>query len=565
MRDFEPASIARWADLCFAHMLSLRSDAVPARRAEPPPRQNATDPTVRWAVTPWRPARTSPGIYRGFLGAVAGIFGATGLFWLAARAGLSGPHDESLLYLPIVIFCSVRYGFGPAVFAAILSFVCWDFFFLSPRYTLTVAAVQDWIALLVFLTAAVTTAQLAARARRQADAAEAREREIAALYQVGQAVSSEVDAALLLPALAQQIRETCGAAHCVILRCASGDARTLLPAAVSAPEPLSAEARDRIHSVAVGAAAQREIVREGSGVAAGIYAPLWVEGAPAGVLNVGPRSDGTPFTADEERLIAALADQTDTLFVRQLLVDRVTREAQQAAVLEERNRLAREIHDTLAQGLTGIVVQLNAADACVDDAVARRAALAQVRTLAAECLREARRSVKALRPGGLEGRGLADAVQGMLARATEGGAVAPIGRFRVHGAPFSLPPDVEANLLRVAQEAVTNAIRHAEATVIQVEIAYAPSQVRLTIRDDGRGFDPAGRAGDGFGLTSMRERAAQMQAALTIHSEPTVGSVVAVAIPVSTRAAADHGENIVPQEARPAPVASPLFGAKEPQ
>mgnify|MGYP000370773189 CR=1 FL=1 len=111
---------------------------------------------------------------KGFAWAVGGTLAATGVFWLFRHSLDKG--QASLLYLPVVIACALRFGFAPALAGALLSFLCWDFFFLPPFYTLTVSNPRDWLSLVIFLTAAMTTARLASEARRQTEAAQTRER-----------------------------------------------------------------------------------------------------------------------------------------------------------------------------------------------------------------------------------------------------------------------------------------------------------------------------------------------------------------------------------------------------
>jgi signal transduction histidine kinase len=208
--------------------------------------------------------------------------------------------------------------------------------------------------------------------------------------------------------------------------------------------------------------------------------------------------------------------------------------AREAAVLEERQRLAREIHDTLAQGLTGVVTQLEAAEAALQDRPgAARAHLDTARHLARESLGEARRSVNALRPGPLEDGRLVDAI-GAVARdwsRTSGvpAVVTSVGQAR------PLPSETEVTLLRVAQEALANAARHAGASAVALTLAFGDDQVSLDVTDDGVGFDPAaprsGNGSGGYGLTAMRERVAALRGSLDVESGPGQGTTVVATIP----------------------------------
>ena len=200
----------------------------------------------------------------------------------------------------------------------------------------------------------------------------------------------------------------------------------------------------------------------------------------------------------------------------------VSRLSHEAGVAAERARLAGEIHDTLAQGFTSIITLLQAADPALQD---ERLALA-VRT-AKENLAESRALVAALAPAALSEGSLPDSVRRQAARfAEETGTPATV---RVTGDERALPTKVEVVLLRTAQEALTNVRRHASAREAAVLLAYAPSSVRLVVRDDGRGFDPA--AADGFGLNGMRARADQVQGRLTVHTDPDTGTTIELEVP----------------------------------
>lgn len=206
-----------------------------------------------------------------------------------------------------------------------------------------------------------------------------------------------------------------------------------------------------------------------------------------------------------------------------------------SAVLTERNRMAREIHDTLAQGFTGIVVQLEAAeDVLVNAPEEAQEHLAQARRLARASLGEARRSVWALRPQALEG---ADLPTALAASSREISAVTHIQvYFMVSGTPRALPSEVESNLLRVGQEALNNAVMHSGAREIVTELAFDPRKLRMRVADDGRGFDPEAPVsveGGGFGLISMRERVESLGGQMSVRSAHGQGTEVLVEVPVT--------------------------------
>ncbi|HEU4329010.1 MAG TPA: sensor histidine kinase [Roseiflexaceae bacterium] len=216
-------------------------------------------------------------------------------------------------------------------------------------------------------------------------------------------------------------------------------------------------------------------------------------------------------------------------------------QAREAGVLDERQRLAREIHDTLAQGLTGIITQLEAAERTGHHAEQWRRHLGAARTLARTSLSEARRAVHALDPEPLETVALPQALAGM-ARAWEEALGAAL-HVEVTGTPRPLLPEIEASLFRVAQECLTNVVKHAQASRVGVTLSYMEDVVVLDVRDDGTGFDPAqlrarppGEAAQGYGLQGMERRLQRVAGSLAIESAPGEGTAISVAVPAISRA-----------------------------
>ncbi|MBD2341743.1 PAS domain S-box protein [Calothrix sp. FACHB-156] len=205
--------------------------------------------------------------------------------------------------------------------------------------------------------------------------------------------------------------------------------------------------------------------------------------------------------------------------------------AEAASILEERNRMAREIHDTLAQAFTGILAQVGAAkQVLTDDVEATEAHLDLIKELARTGLVEARRSVVALRPQLLEEGSLQSALHRLVAQLRTA-AMDTTLYYEIEGAVYSLPTEVESNLLRIGQEALTNAIRHANADEIRVELIYDRDQVCLRVQDNGQGFGVGSiPASLGFGLLGMSERAERIGAQLTIRSQPGEGTEMIVTV-----------------------------------
>ncbi len=256
--------------------------------------------------------------------------------------------------------------------------------------------------------------------------------------------------------------------------------------------------------------------------------PLYAGGKKLGVMNVASR-DWTELGDDDLRILHTVSDLLGIAVARTRLYERSVR----LGAAEERNRLAREIHDTLAQGLAGIAVQLESAEALLESGALTpqaQAAIARALALTRTSMEEARRSVQDLRAAPLEGRTLADALEDLAAEAGRRGGFRVT--FEAPGAGRPFPPRVEAGLYRIAQEALANAVLHAAPRRARVELAATPDGATLTVEDDGRGFDPH-RAGRGrFGLKGMTERARLLGATLQLESSPGRGTRVAVTVPL---------------------------------
>jgi signal transduction histidine kinase len=239
------------------------------------------------------------------------------------------------------------------------------------------------------------------------------------------------------------------------------------------------------------------------------------------------------LTEANEKLAQAMTENAG--LHTQLLV-----QAREAGVLDERQRMAGELHDVLAQGLTGIVTQLEAADQAAGRATDQRRHLDTAKQLARDSLTEARRSVQALRPQQLAGtplpEALAEVVDGWSARH---GVAA---RLVTTGAAQPLLAEIEATLLRTAQEALANVAQHAAAGRVMLTLSYLDDLVTLDVRDDGAGFDPARSRttayDGGYGLTAMRDRVQRIAGTLEVESEPGSGTAISACVPAIRVAAA---------------------------
>ncbi|MFI5692874.1 sensor histidine kinase [Kribbella sp. NPDC051586] len=222
------------------------------------------------------------------------------------------------------------------------------------------------------------------------------------------------------------------------------------------------------------------------------------------------------------------AHEDNAALQAQLLV-----QAREAGIADERRRLAAEIHDTIAQGLTGIIAQLQVVANTSDPATVKdHVSLAT--DLARHSLGEARRSVHNLAPVGLSNDGLPEALRKIVDQWAERHDVR--AELTVTGPPQHLHGEISATILRITQEALANAAKHAAATRVGVTLSFMDSEVTLDVRDDGKGFDPMSlpartRTG-GFGLDGMRARAERIAGSLTLESEPGFGTAVSARVPL---------------------------------
>ena len=253
--------------------------------------------------------------------------------------------------------------------------------------------------------------------------------------------------------------------------------------------------------------------------------PTLVGGRVRGFIGIrhGERPNYRP---EEIELAQALAHQA----MLAIQLNEFAEKSRQSAILEERNRMARDIHDTLAQGFTGVIVQLEAADDAIGCSRRKEANehLQRAAELARRSLSEARRSVHALRPEALQAGNFWDALHGIVKNTTAGTALHT--KFELRGRLRDLPPIWQENLLHIGQEALTNALKYAHPRNFETRLTFNTKQLRLELRDDGDGFEINDRH-DGFGLAGMRERVEQMGGNLKIASARGKGTKVVVTLP----------------------------------
>lgn len=267
--------------------------------------------------------------------------------------------------------------------------------------------------------------------------------------------------------------------------------------------------------------------------------PMWAGNQALGLISFAFR-EPTLLTHKQQEFMQALINQA----IVAIQLTSLAEQNQTAALIDERNRLAREIHDTLAQAFTGISLQLEALRGLFDNpdqpATAKsfeqaQAFVRRARNLARQGLSEARRSVHALRSAALETDSLAEALRKSLHQTQRDTNLTT--QFHLEGNPFPLSNEIQLNLLRIAQEAITNTLRHANATQLDLTLSFTPQQVCLSIRDNGIGFELQSLATNatGFGLMGIQERSEHCQGECHITSHPHQGTTIEVTLPINDK------------------------------
>ena len=254
--------------------------------------------------------------------------------------------------------------------------------------------------------------------------------------------------------------------------------------------------------------------------------PIVSRGAIVGAFYLTEKEGAATFSDDDEALIATFAAHAALALENARLHER----SRELSIVEERNRLARDLHDAVTQKLFGVVLAAESGTALLARDINQAGAqLALVRDLAREAMEELRSVIVHLRPAALESQGLAVALGKHVdvLRRSHGRAIA----LEIEG-DAAVPAAVEGDVFRIAQEALHNALRHAGAAAeIAVHLHCGRNGVRLTVTDDGAGFDTAAVRSRSLGLTTMAERARSAGATLTIESAPGAGTTVALEVP----------------------------------
>jgi len=269
--------------------------------------------------------------------------------------------------------------------------------------------------------------------------------------------------------------------------------------------------------------------------------PLYVDDRRLGILNVAS-ADWRELSTDELNLLSTVGALVSLALERTRLAER----GAALAAAEERNRIARDIHDTIAQSLAAIAMQLESADALLETPNPPRAAETVRRALALtrSALEEARHSVTDLRSPPLAGRGLIGALRDLPTELEESLAEPVPITIEHEGIRAPIPSAVEVGLYHIVREALANVLRHARATAASVRVTQSDGRLRVRIVDDGIGFDVARLPARRFGLLGMSERARLLGGELSITSAPDAGTIVDVDVPLDRRVA------IVAEDAR---------------
>ncbi|MEO1187221.1 MAG: GAF domain-containing sensor histidine kinase, partial [Cyanobacteria bacterium J06636_27] len=257
------------------------------------------------------------------------------------------------------------------------------------------------------------------------------------------------------------------------------------------------------------------------GVKSTYAVPIFVDNQFWGILAFDHCQESKRLTLAEIAVFKTIASCIGSAIYRQQIQQE--KEQAEVAILDERNRMAREIHDTLAQAFTGISLQLEAAkNILANQSQAVQERLLRAKNLAKEGITEARRSVRALRPEVLEYSDLVTALRQLVDKMVSGTPVK--AQVLIEGKIRGLTSEIEVELFRITQEALTNTLRHARASEIRIQLIYETDTIHLMVKDNGVGFNAQQLHNQGFGLIGMRERCDRLKGNLVINSKIQQGT-----------------------------------------
>jgi signal transduction histidine kinase len=489
--------------------------------------------------------------WAGYAAAIVGVALTTPLVGLLDR--WIGLHPASP-YLVVVLITGGLYGVGPSLLAVALAGLVYRFLFLVPQYSLEVPNPRALIELLLNLLTAFIGGQLAAALRRGAEAGalreleervEARTRELRALYGADELLHRSLRLDDVLQALVEAAVELPGAGTAAVslldpqqerlrVRAAQGisreldrrlselPARSILYQVVKSGEPMVVD--DVLSDPRLGS--EIRAINEEFGVRSIFAHPIVLDAEVIGVFTARSTRPGA-IGATEQRLLTALAQRAGLAIQNARLYE----QAEQLAVLDERQRLSRELHDSVSQALYGIALNASAAEAVRERAPERLAELhREVLALAEAGLAEMRALIFELRPESLEREGLVAALEKQAAAVQARHGIAVCAAL---GEEPELPLASKEVLYRIAQEALQNALKHARPSRIELTLREDAGELVLCVADDGGGFDPSGDYPGHLGLHSMRERATTVGGALEVKSTPGAGTQVLARVPAA--------------------------------
>ena len=261
----------------------------------------------------------------------------------------------------------------------------------------------------------------------------------------------------------------------------------------------------------------RDLVDGTNGLSFHASVPLYARGKKLGIFNLAS-TDWRELSAENLRLLHTIGDLLAISIERAALFEK----QRELGMMRERNRLARELHDTIAQGLAGIVLQLESAESLLETDRTPETPVNTALNLARQNLEEARRSVMDLRAAPLEGKTLPEALRELASHVT----------VNIVGENRPIAPAISAGIYRIAQEALSNVERHANATEVKLNLVLGVDSAELTITDNGQGFDTSQLPKDRFGLIGMNERASLLGGSLSIESDIGGGTTLNVTLPI---------------------------------
>ncbi|MDF2627479.1 MAG: two-component system sensor kinase [Symbiobacteriaceae bacterium] len=369
------------------------------------------------------------------------------------------------------------------------------------------------------------------RVRERTEALTRKAVQLRAVGQVGQQVAAVLEPEPLLHFVVRVMRGTFGYDVVAALR-RQGDHLILAACAARNQEEVPLGRVYPVSGVLAGDGAPAPLA-PGLAAAAQLAVPMRLGDRVVGALVVQSIRPGV-FDSEDLFTVQTIAGQVAVALETARLFE-AERGLRDLAIAEERNRMAREIHDTLAQGFMGIIMHLRAMQGAADPAAAGLHR-DEAETLARESLQEARRSVWNLQPHRLEGKSLAEALAAEVAAVERRAALS--AELTAQGDLPPLTPAAEAALLRIAQEALHNAMKYARASRVLVRLTAEANSVALAVEDDGIGFDPSafgpertGAGGGGFGLPGMAARAHALGGTLAVESAPGAGCRIIARIP----------------------------------